>query len=619
MDYEKYYEMMQRQDNKPLSFGKTILASAIGIIVASMVLSLISFIIMVVMIVSMAAGFGDKENAKKLTGNDYILKLDLQNAVVERGESEDLLGSLLSMSPQGQIGMDQMLKAIEEAETDSRINGIYLDFGEGGTLGWAQSEELREAILEYKAKSGKPVYAWATAYTQPSYLLASAADRVMLHPDGMLLFTGIGGEVMFYKELLDKLEIKVDLIRPRSNSFKSAGETYTRSDMSEANREQIRSYLSSTWQHALGIIAQARKMSPEELTRIADNLEAVVASGALKSGLIDTLCFMEDARAMLKQEMNGHKCISAANYCKSISKSSASDKIAIIYAEGNVVSGHSDGMRTQVYGDDVAKAFRQAAEDDDVKAIVLRVNSPGGAVTASEQMTHAIMQAKEKKPIIVSMSGVAASAGYEISCNATKIVAEPMTITGSIGVFGMHYEVGSALRKKLGITTDTVATNKNSNALGIMRPLSPVAREMMQQNIEDFYVTFCSRVAKGRGMTVEGVDSIARGRVWTGLQAKEIGLVDTLGGMKLALRLAAEEAGLDKYSTVAYPKEKSTMDIFSELMNGENGDDFLSRLAALRARKNNKIENTYDRMMDEVEYWATEEPMQARMEYVIEY
>ena len=610
MDYEQYYNLINQQQNKPLGFGKTMLAAALGMIIGSAVLSILSFIFFVVMMMSMASSFNTNE-AKKLVGDDYILRLDLSKAVVERAESDNLFATFAAFGNEGQVGMDQLLKAIDAAKSEKRINGIYLDFGEGSSIDWAQSEELRDAILDYRSATGKPVYAFASAYTQPAYLLATAADRVMLHPDGMLLFTGIGGEVMFYKDLLDKLEVKVDLIRPNSNSFKSAGETYTRNNMSEANREQIRSYLGSVWSYVLNVVSESRQIPVADLNRIADNLEGVMANGALQSGLVDTLCFSEDVREMLKEQLDGDRFISAANYCKSLPKAKDDNKIAVIYAEGSVVSGSSDGFQTQVYGDDVAKAFREAAEDDDVKAIVLRVNSPGGAVTASEQMTHAIMKAKEKKPIIVSMSGVAASAGYEISCNANVIVAQPSTITGSIGVFGMHTEVGTMLRKKLGITTDTVATNHNSCALGVMRPLSPVAREMMQKNVEDFYVTFCSRVAKGRNMSVSAVDSIARGRVWTGLQAKEIGLVDTLGGMSLALRIAAEKAGISNYSTVAYPKNKSSKEIFSEMFGEKNDDKILLKNAHSLAPVKSLVE--------EMTYWATQEPLQARMEYMIEF
>ena len=282
----------------------------------------------------------------------------------------------------------------------------------------------------------------------------------------------------------------------------------------------------------------------------------------------------------------------------------SSNKIAVIYAQGDVVQGKGTGVN--VYSSVIAKALDDAADNDAVKAIVLRVNSPGGAVVASEIMTNAVIRAKQKKPIVVSMSDVAASAGYEISCNATKIVAMPTTITGSIGVFGIYPQVGRMLKNKLGITTDTILTNRNAAALSINRPLSAESHNMLVRNVEDFYKTFCQRVAKGRNLSVEYVDSIARGRVWTGIQAKELGLVDELGGIDVALRIAAQEAGITNYSIVAYPKQKDAVTELMEMLNTE----------ALEAHLQNQSIAKYYKQMEQI---SNMEPLQARLPYFIEF
>ena len=323
-------------------------------------------------------------------------------------------------------------------------------------------------------------------------------------------------------------------------------------------------------------MSETRGIPADSLNAYADNLSAFLAEDAQARRLVDNLEFENGLKTFIKENYDSKRMVTVAKYAKSIKAKPSKDRIAVIYAEGNVVSGESNGFQQAVYGNDIAKALDKAAADKNVKAIVLRVNSPGGAVTASEIMTDAVMRAKKEKPLVVSMSGVAASAGYEISCNADCIVAQPTTITGSIGVFGTIPEIGSFLRNKLGITTDTVGTNRNSTGLSMMRPLSSDARAMMQRNIEDFYQTFIGRVAKGRNLKVEFVDSIARGRVWTGTDAISIGLVDTLGGLYTAVSIAAEKAGISDYSVKNYSVEKKWYD---KLLNSDKTEE-----AKLRAR-----------------------------------
>ncbi|MCR4810981.1 MAG: signal peptide peptidase SppA [Bacteroidales bacterium] len=585
-----------KKEHKPMGFWKTTMASMLGVVFAFIIFNIITFIIMMGMVAAVSSMTKDTT----IVGNNLFLKVDMTNTIAEHADEDD---PTALFSSDDAMGMDDILAAINGARDDSKISGIYLYLGSGSSADWAQSEEIRNALIDFK-ENGKPVVAYADTYTQQSLYLASVCDRISLHPAGMVEWRGIGGEVMFYKDLLDKLDVKIDLIRPQNNAYKSAGETYTMNHMSEANREQIRTYITSIWNHVVEQMAETRGIPADSLNAYADDLSAFLAEDAQARRMVDNLEFENGLKTFIKEKYDSKRMVSVTKYAKSIKKKESKDRIAIIYAEGNVVSGESDGFRKNVYGNDIAKALDKAAADKNVKAIVLRVNSPGGAVTASEIMTDAVMRAKKEKPLVVSMSGVAASAGYEISCNADCIVAQPTTITGSIGVFGTIPEIGDFLRNKLGITTDTVGTNRNSTGLSMMRPLSADARAMMQRNIEDFYKTFIGRVATGRNLKVEFVDSIARGRVWTGADALQIGLVDTLGGLYTAVSIAADKAGISDYTVKNYSVEKKWYD---KLLNGDKTEE-----AKLRARIN-AIVPGYEDMY----YWATMEPLQARLPYSI--
>lgn len=591
---------MSNKEQKPLGFGKTMLASAVGVIIAFAVTNILTMILFVGILASSMSKA--TENHTPITGSNLAVELDLTNMVTERtpNEFQTLFGNL------GSTSIEQLLTAIENAASDERVNALYLHLG-GSNLAWAQAEELQEALALFRKTCNKPIIAYGEMYSQPEYFLATAADVISVHPSGAVDFRGMGAEVMFYKGLLDKLGVHMELIRPTSCAYKSAGETYVRTDMSDANREQVKSYINSIWEYVVNIMAANRKMSAEKLNTLADNLTGHLPEYAMKEGLVDSLCFAQDIKNFLKDKYNVSKIVKANRYAKDIEKKEHDNRIAIIYAEGDVVPGKGDGTQTAVFGDDIVKAFEQAVKDKKVKAIVLRVNSPGGAVTASESMTHAVIEAKKVKPVIVSMSGLAASAGYEISCFGTKIVAHPTTLTGSIGVFATVPEIGNLLRQKLGITTDTVMTNKNSTGISIMRPLSKDAREMMQKSVEDFYITFTQRVADGRGLSREYIDSIARGRVWTGLQAKEIGLVDTLGGLPLALHIAAEEAGVDykKCSIKTFPSEKTAWEQIMSRLNEDEEEQVNARLNAIIP------------FYSDMEAWATMEPIQARLPFAI--
>ncbi len=588
------------KEQKPLGFGKTMLASAVGFIIGIMALNIISFIFIIGMLASALSSSMD--DSTPITGNQLAVELNVSGAVSEAEPNElmALFGNEATCS------LTQMLCAIDNAATDKRVKALYLHFG-ASDLSWAQAEELKDALKAFRAQCDKPIIAYGESLTQPEYYLATAADKIAVHPSGLVEFKGLGAEYIFYKGLLDKLGVHMELIRPTSCAYKSAGEVYTRTDMSDANREQVRSYINSTWQYVSQNIAASRNMTVEQINAIADNLTGFLADDAMKSGLVDTLCFAQDIKNTFRDRYEVKKIVTAKRYAMDVKKKDTDSRIAVIYAEGQVVPGKNTNGNTAVYGDDIVKALNDAAKDKKVKAIVLRVNSPGGAVTASEDMTHAVIEAKKVKPVIVSMSALAASAGYEISCFGTKIVAQPTTITGSIGVFATLPEVGQLLRNKLGITTDTVMTNKNSTGLTLMRPLSADARAMMQKNVEDFYITFTQRVADGRGLTREYVDSIGRGRVWTGLQAKELGLVDTLGGMTLALHIAAEEAGVDysKCSLKTFPEKKSMWELLMNRVNANEEEELKARLNAIVP------------FYDELVMWSNMEPLQARLPFAI--
>lgn len=595
---------METNNNKtnlkePLGFGKTMLASAVGVAIAFVALNVIGFIMGIAFLA--AAMSSASGSSTPITGDHIAIEMDLTVPIYERTPSEfmTIVGSSKGTS------IEQLLLGIEHAAADSRIEALYLHLG-GSGLDWAQAEELQEALMRFRQQSDKPIIAYGESMSQPEYFLATSADKIAVHPSGMIDFRGIGAEVVFYKGLLDKLGVHMELIRPTSCAYKSAGETYVRTDMSDANREQVRSYINSTWNYALQVMSQNRNISPQQLNHIADNLLGSLPDEALKSHLVDTLCFEQDIKSMLKNSHGVQRIVKANRYAQSISSNTHPNRIALIYAEGNVVDGTGNGS-VAVYGDDIVEALNAAAKDAKVKAIVMRVNSPGGAVTASESMTKAVIEAKKKKPVIVSMSGLAASAGYEISCFATKIVAHPTTLTGSIGVFATIPEISNLLRQKLGVTTDTVMTNKNSTGLSLYRPLTPDARAMLQKNVEDFYITFTQRVADGRHLSRTYVDSIARGRVWTGILAKQIGLVDTLGGLPLAFRIAAEEAQVDfdECSIKVFPAEKSLWEEIMEQVSDEQEEKILTKI--------NAIIPFYSDLVS----WSQMEPIQARLPFAI--
>lgn len=604
----------KEKKREPMGFGKTMLASALGFVIGGFVLSFVGFFIMVALMLGMVANMG-KETAVAPSVGSFVT-INLSQPIREAAPSE--LETMVSET--GILSVEQIINGLASARDDDNVNGVYIRTG-ASDMSFGVAEELRQALIDFQ-ESGKPVIVYGESYTQQQYFMASVASHIFLHPAGMIDFRGIGAQPLFYKDLFDKLGVKVELIRPQSCNYKTAGETYSMNHMSEANREQIRVYINSIWDYVSNNIAASRNLTVDKVNEIADNLSGYLAESAKKNGLVDKLCFENEVKELMKDKYGRKSFIGITSYAESMAKpaTSASNKIAVIYAQGDVVSGYGSPLTTAVYGDAIADALDKAAKDSKVKAIVLRVNSPGGAATASEIMTDAVIRAKKEKPVIVSMSDLAASAGYEMSCMATKIVAQPTTITGSIGVFSTIPEIGTLLSKKLGITTDTVQTNKNSTGLSLMRPLSPTSRALMQNFVEDFYITFVSRVAEGRHLDKNYVDSIARGRVWTGRDALKLGLVDTLGGLPLAIRLAATEAGINDYRAVQYPAPKDLMTQLRQLRN--SGDVNVAHLnlwgiISGRARMVAQPMDIESRILRDLETLSKEPTLQARMPYYL--
>jgi protease-4 len=458
--------------------------------------------------------------------------------------------------------------------------------------------------MEFK-KSGKFVIAYSDVYTQNGYYVASAADKVLLNPTGDLSLKGYAFQVMFYKNLLDKMDVDVQIFR--HGQFKSAVEPYFLDKMSDANREQLSTLANSLWDVYLKDVSASRKISEEQLNNIADSLLCSSPKAALALKLVDQLTYADGAEKLIKSKLNlgddDHiNYVSVSQYVKTIpEKNSNSATVAVFYAFGEISDGKGDS-ENGIYSETFIKEFRKAWKDKNVKAIVLRVNSPGGSALASENIWHEIENAKAAgKKVVVSMGDYAASGGYYISCNADYIYAEPNTITGSIGVFGMIPSAQRFLKNKIGITLDKVETNAHSASGGIYAPMDELESQRLQASIEDIYSTFTKRVADGRHLTVSFVDSIGQGRVWAGSDALKLGLVDALGNIDNAISKAAELAQLDKYDICTYPKQK---DWFSLLFNMK--DDAVD--AAVRQRM-----GQFYYIFDGVQQVLDQEGVQARM------
>ncbi|MBW8331217.1 MAG: signal peptide peptidase SppA [Prolixibacteraceae bacterium] len=545
-------------------FFKFTLASILGIMIAGLLLLFIT-----IGIISAMVSVSDQP-AQIQANSVLLMKFDHQ--IVDRAKSNPLEGLDFGMF-QGvkTVGLNDILDCIRKAKTDDNIKGIYLNPMDI-QAGMATVEEIRAALKDFKT-SGKFVYAYGEYLSQKAYYLVTVSDSLILNPQGSVDFRGLGGERSFYKNALEKLGVEVQIVR--HGKFKAAVEPFLLEKMSDENRLQTETYLNSLWNEMLVDISAARNMSFDELNDIADLVATFrKADFAKQKNLVDGLKYKDQVIDDLKKltgtsEKDDVKAIEIQKYVKvpeqREQKGLARQKIAVIYASGSIDAGVSDdGIKSE----ELSKAIREARRDSSIKAIVLRINSPGGSAYGSEVIWREVKLAAETKPVIASMGDVAASGGYYIACAADTILADRTTITGSIGIFGMIPNVQKLMTNKLGITQDVVTTNEHSDMISLTRPMSAFERDLMQQTIEDGYDTFISRVAEGRKMEKTAVDEIGQGRVWAATNAKEIKLIDAYGGLTDAINLAKEMANLDSYRIVNLPKLK---DPFEELLKGFSG------------------------------------------------
>lgn len=540
------------------------LGNVLAVIVGLFIFSILS-IVVTFGIIGLIASSSDTEVTVK---ENSILHINLNGRTLVERTTEDndnftLFGGLFG--DDFNAGLVNLKKAIEEAKTNDNIKGIYLNTGII-VAGQANLLELREVLEDFKT-SGKFILAYDEAYSESGYYLASVADELYLNPLGAIEFNGFSSEVIFLKGFFEKVGIKPEVFRV--GEFKSAVEPFILDKMSDENRLQTQSFLSDINAHALAGIAKSKGMNLDSLTQINVQMLVRKPEDAVKYGLATALAYEDEIDAKLKEKLGLKEDdkistikVTELNSTVSSKNITSENRIAVIIAEGDIVSGKEDGaISSEKFKEEISKARK----DKNIKAIILRVNSPGGSVLASEVIWREMMEAKKAKPLYVSMGEVAASGGYYIAAPADTIVAQPNTITGSIGIFGLWFNVQELLNEKLGVTTDVVATGQFSDFMNPARKMTEVERMIVQNSVEDGYETFIKRVADGRKMNPDSVKAVASGRVWTGSQAKDRGLVDVLGGLETAIKIAADriKAGED-YRVVYYPAQKKWFETLFE-------------------------------------------------------
>lgn len=543
-------------------------------------------LIMFVSLIGMAASEGQTATVKK----GSVLRINLTGSIEERAEEENPL-ALIMGEQYGSLGLDVLLDAVAEAATNDKVEGIYLEVGTGFAGATpAMLQELRQALKQYK-ESGKWIYAYGDIYSEPAYYLTSVADQVVLNPKGIVDWHGLASVPMFYTDVMKKLGVKMQVFKV--GTFKSAVEPFINTEMSEPNREQVRSYLESIWNQYLTEVGEDRQLTSDQLNALADTLTAMQPTEFLvEAGLVDTLAYIDGFKEMLRTklalaEKKPINFVSPADLVATIDKKEERSRVAVYYAYGDIVDQETvnplSGGAAVIATLPTIRELQKLRKDEDVKAVVIRVNSGGGSAFASEQIWHEIQLLKAEKPVVISMGGMAASGGYYISCGANKIIAEPSTLTGSIGIFGMVPDATELLNEKLGLHFDVVKTNKFADfgapsIYGMLgRPFTGDESAMMQAMVEKGYDLFISRVADGRGISKDSVDAIGQGRVWTGEQALEIGLVDQLGNLKDAIAEAAQLAELEKYSVDTYPAPANFLE---QLMNQKQESYYDAHLKA---------------------------------------
>lgn len=543
-------------------FFKFFFASCLGFLVSSLIL-----VGIVALVIGSIASNAGEESGIEVKDNS-VLYITLNHAIVDHAVSDGL-----PFAGSDAIGLDVILKALKNAETDEHIKGIFMEIN-GLSLGMASAEELRNALIDFK-KSGKFIIAYSDMYTQGAYYLSSVADKVFVNPSGGVEFKGMAANLIFVKGVLEKIGVEPQIIR--HGKFKSAVEPLINDKMSPANREQTRSYVGALWNQILEGVSKSRKVSKEQLQNIADSLLTIDAKGAVQYKLADGIKYKDEVLDMLKEKTGATgidkiNFVTLTKYTKVDFKEKNTDlhnKVAIIFAEGDIVDGK--GSDSEIGSVTLSKRIRDARLDENIKAVVLRINSPGGSALASDIIWREVVLTKKSKPVIVSMGNVAASGGYYIACAADTIVAQPNTITGSIGVFGVLWNA-KGLIEKLGVSTDTVKFGKYSDLGNSSRALTEGERTIIQKEIENIYDQFITHVAEGRGMSKADVDSIGQGRVWSGIDAKAKGLVDIMGGLETAVDIAVKKAKLDKYSVVYLPHPEKGLNKLMKQLSGEEDE-----------------------------------------------
>ena len=549
-------------------FLKYVLATVTGIVLLLVVVGILGAISLVGLAAKSAGSTQVEENS--------VYTLKLSGIMAERTASNPL--AELTGQVSENLGLDQLLTAIRKAKENEDIKGIYIEAGAFSSDTPASAHAIREALLDFK-KSGKWIIAYGDSYTQTTYYISSAADKVYLNPEGMVDWHGLGGESYYIKDLLAKFGVKFQAVKV--GKYKSAVEMMTADQMSDYDREQTEAYLNGIWKVMLNDVSKSRKVSVDSLNAYADQMITFAEQKELvNKKMVDKLLYTDEVKGEIKKllkidEKEEIKQLTTSEMIDVKSKKQEGDEVAVYYAYGEIVDSETGSMTERehnIVANTVCKDLEKLMNDDDVKAVVLRVNSPGGSAYASEQIWRAVTNLKAKKPVVVSMGGYAASGGYYISCNANYIYTEPTTLTGSIGIFGMFPDVSQLLTQKLGVKFSEVKTNKHSAFGAMSRPLNAEETALLEQYIDRGYKLFRKRVADGRKLSVEQVEEIAQGRVWLGNDALPIKLVDAVGSLDDAVKKAAELAKLKEYRTTSYPEEE---DWLSDLFNSVTKKSYL--------------------------------------------
>lgn len=528
-----------------------------------------SIVLFFLLIFIVSASVSSMDKGEDKVAENSVLHLQLNQPIAERTSNNPLESfNFSNFESNNQPGLNDILKSIRKAAKDDKIKGIYLDITTF-SAGVASTEEIRNALLTFK-KSGKFIYTFADYYTQGAYYLASAADKIYLNPQGQVALQGMAAQLMFFKGTMEKLEIEPQVIR--HGKYKSAIEPFILDKMSDENRSQTAGFMDPIWSNISSQICATRKIDAAAFQQMINDFSVRTADEAMQARLVDKVAYYDEFVADLNKKSGRAadektRFVSLSAYKNVPEKRAggsvlAKDKIAVVYAIGSISDG--EGSDTEIGSDRLSAALREARKDKKIKAIVLRVNSPGGDALASEEIWREVELAKKSKPVIVSMGDLAASGGYYISCAADKIVTQPNTLTGSIGVFGLMFNAGNMLKNKLGITTDVYKTNPYADMGNSTRALTASEYAILQGEVDRIYDVFATRVAEGRKLTKSQVDSLGQGRVWSGVDAVKIGLADTLGGVETALQIAADKAGVKDYRVVSFPEQK---DPFKMILN----------------------------------------------------